>query len=214
VRVRDHGIGLEPDMLTRVFDLFVQGGKSSGGLGIGLTLARTLVELHGGTVRASSEGPGRGTEFVVRLPVGLPAESSSASRSGAADAEARPLWSTLIVDDNVDGATTLAEALRRRGHEVRVVHDGASALREVERCVPDLVLLDLGLPDLDGFEVASRLRRLPALRDTKLVAVSGYGQEHHQRRSSEAGFDRHLIKPIDLAQLEAALESLDRRPAP
>jgi len=207
VRVRDHGVGLPPDMVARVFDLFVQAGTPAGGLGIGLTLARTLVELHGGTVHAESAGPGQGTEFVVRLPVGRPTGMADPEPAAIVEAS-HASWRTLIVDDNVDGATALAEALRRRGHQVHVAHDGASALREAESCVPDLVLLDLGLPDLDGFEVAGRLKSLAALARTRIVAVSGYGQEQYQMRSAAMGFASHLVKPIDMAQLEAVLRRL------
>jgi len=205
--VRDNGVGIAPDMLPRIFDLFVQGGQSSGGLGIGLMLARTLVELHGGTIRASSDGPGQGSEFLVRLPAGLPERPSDWDSVSAADPVPAHGRRALVVDDNIDGATVLAEALRTRGHEVHVAHDGQSALEQALLLAPDIVLLDIGLPDLDGYEVASRIRNEPALTDTKVIAVTGFGQEQHQGRSAAAGFACHMVKPIDLAQLDAVLAS-------
>jgi len=210
LRVRDHGVGLESDMLNRVFDLFVQASKPSGGLGIGLTLARTLVELHGGTIHAESDGAGRGSDFVVRLPVGRP--TSAPASPVPPEAPARPPdilgLRVLIVDDNLDGATALAEALRRRGHQLQLAHDGQSAIREASRFGPDLVLLDLGLPDMDGFEVASQLQAMTDLARTRIVAVSGYGQEQVQRQSAAMGFAAHLVKPIDQASLDTVIRRL------
>jgi len=209
VAVRDDGMGIAPDMLPRIFDLFVQGEEAQGGLGIGLMLARTLVELHGGTIRASSPGQGQGSTFVVRLPAGPPERVPDWADSPSPSVAVAHGYRALVVDDNVDGATVLAEALRTRGHEVHIAHDGQSALREALRHAPDVVLLDIGLPDLDGYEVATRIRNEPALTGTRVIAVTGFGQEHQQGRSATAGFDHHMVKPIDLAQLDAVLASWD-----
>jgi PAS domain S-box-containing protein len=216
LRVRDNGVGIDPDLLPRLFDLFQQGGNAphggnaSGGLGIGLTLVRTLVELHGGGVRASSAGPGRGSEFEIRLPVG---EAPPASRTGvpAFDARLAPRrHRALIVDDNVDAALLLAEALRQRGHVVHLAHDGKTAVEVAMRHLPDVILLDLGLPDLDGYEVASRLRGQAGLTRSSIIAISGYGQAEYLTRSAEAGFSHHIVKPVDMAHLDAILTTLEK----
>ncbi|HET9941341.1 MAG TPA: ATP-binding protein, partial [Candidatus Eisenbacteria bacterium] len=208
VRVRDNGVGIAPDLLPRLFDLFQQGGNASGGLGIGLTLVRTLVELHGGGVRAMSAGPGKGSEFEVRLPIG---EAPPVPRTGppALDSKGEPRRQrTLIVDDNVDAAMLLAEALRQRGYVVHLAHDGKTAVEEALRSRPDVILLDLGLPDLDGYEVASRLRAQAGLEQSAIIAISGYGQAQYLTRSAEAGFSHHIVKPVDMAHLEALLTAL------
>ncbi len=209
VRVRDNGVGIAPDLLPRLFDLFQQGGHASGGLGIGLTLVRTLVELHGGGVRASSAGPGRGSEFEIRLPIG---DAHPEPRAGEFPSEAIPAarrHRALIVDDNVDAATLLAEALRQRGHAVHLAHDGRTAVEEAVRNLPDVILLDLGLPDLDGYEVASRLRGHAGLERSAIIAISGYGQAQYLTRSAEAGFSHHIVKPVDMAHLDALLTALE-----
>ncbi|MES1245112.1 MAG: ATP-binding protein [Acidobacteriota bacterium] len=203
--VKDDGPGIEPALLPRIFDLFVQEdrslARSHGGLGIGLTLVRSLVERHGGRVEAHSEGPGRGSEFVVRLPVLAGAFSAEpvpqADGTPALPGSAR----VLLVEDNVDAADALAELLRLWGHEVEVVHDGAAAVAKAGEVRPDVVLLDIGLPGMDGFQVARGLRALPGLRGALLVALTGYGQEGDRRRSAAAGFDHHLVKPVDLEEL-------------
>jgi PAS domain S-box-containing protein len=208
VRVRDNGVGIAPDLLPRLFDLFQQGGNASGGLGIGLTLVRTLVELHGGGVRAMSPGPGRGSEFEVRLPIG---ETPPVPRTcpPALDPKRDPRRQrALIVDDNVDAATLLAEALRQRGHVVHLAHDGKTAVEEALRHRPEVILLDLGLPDLDGYEVASRLRAQTGFEQSAIIAISGYGQAQYLTRSAEAGFSHHIVKPVDMAHLEALLTAL------
>lgn len=207
VAVRDDGMGISPEILPRIFDLFVQGEEAQGGLGIGLMLARTLVELHGGTIRASSAGEGQGSTFEVRLPAGPPERVPDWAESPSPNTAVAHGYRALVVDDNVDGATVLAEALRTRGHEVHIAHDGQSAVQQALRHAPDIVLLDIGLPDLDGYEVAARIRKEPALTGTKVIAVTGFGQEHQQGRSATAGFVHHLVKPIDLAQLDAVLAS-------
>ncbi len=208
VRVVDNGVGIRPEFLPRVFDLFAQADPAltgQAGLGLGLTLVKSLVEMHGGTVSAHSEGPGRGSEFVVRLPVAAEAGAAGAvpSESNKVDAPARRV---LIVDDNVDGARTLAVLLKLHGHEVRTVHEGAAALDAAADFGPDVVLLDIGLPGgLSGYDLAPRLRELPGLGGLLLVALTGYGQEEDKRRAAEAGFDAHLTKPADLPELQALL---------
>jgi PAS domain S-box-containing protein len=211
LRVKDNGPGIAPDLLPRIFDLFVQEdrslARSHGGLGIGLTLVRSLVERHGGRVEAHSAGPGQGSELVVRLPV-LPAGEPAGEPAGRppepppseapiGQASAR----VLLVEDNLDAADALAELLRMWGHEVEVVHDGAAAVERAVSTRPDVVLLDIGLPGMDGFQVAGALRALPHLRGALLVALTGYGQEADRQRSAAAGFDHHLIKPVDLGEL-------------
>jgi signal transduction histidine kinase len=217
-RVRDTGIGIPPELLPRVFDLFTQADaaldRSRGGLGIGLTLVKNLVRLHGGIVEARSEGPGLGSEFLVRLPLG--AEQcpqkypkpetpwpNSEGQPGAADAiepaaEARRL---LVVDDNEDAAQTLAALLTIAGHQVRVVHDGLAALEAADSYHPEAILLDIGLPGMSGHEVARQLRERTGPERPLLIALTGYGQEEDRRRSLEAGFDCHLVKPVDPPEL-------------
>jgi CheY-like chemotaxis protein len=208
VRIRDTGIGLAPDMLTSVFDLFTQESRtldrSQGGLGIGLTLVRSLVELHGGTVRATSEGPGLGSEFVVRLPA-LPAGTNGVDEAKASRPAPAPQHRLLIVDDNVDSAESMAELLALSGHEVRTAHDGAAALIEAQSFRPEVILLDIGLPGMNGYEVARRMREIPELRTATLMAMTGYGQDEDRRKSQEAGFDHHLVKPVDLSDLNRLL---------
>ena len=210
LRVRDGGQGIEPELLPRIFDLFVQEdrslARSHGGLGIGLTLVRSLVERHGGTVEAHSEGPGRGSEFVVRLPrctdrAAEPAEPRQ--ESGEERGPAR----ILLVEDNVDAADALAELLRLWGHEVEVAHDGATAVQSAGAIGPGVVLLDIGLPGMDGYQVAGALRLLPELQGTLIVALTGYGQESDRQRSARAGFDYHLVKPVDLEELRRLVSS-------
>jgi len=207
VRVRDEGAGIDPELLPRVFDLFVQGerslARSRGGLGIGLTLVRSLVERHGGTIEAASEGPGRGSELRVRLP--LLAAPERREPAAAPELPAAAGSRVLLVEDNLDAAESLGELLRIWGHEVTVAHDGAAALGAVPEARPEVVLLDIGLPGMDGYEVASRLRATPGLAGLRLIAVTGYGQESDRRRARLAGFDHHLVKPVDLDRLRALL---------
>jgi signal transduction histidine kinase/ActR/RegA family two-component response regulator len=216
LRVRDTGIGIAPEMLTRVFDLFVQAerrlDRAQGGVGIGLTLVQRLVEMHGGTVRATSPGLGRGSEFVVRLPaLAEPAPDRAARREENGGPAAAPRRRVLVVDDNVDAADSLVLLLRVSGQEVRVAYDGPTALLIAEAFRPQLVLLDIGMPGMDGYAVAQRLRRQPGLEGVTLVAVTGWGQEEDRQRSHEAGFDHHLVKPADPAALQRLLDSSDDR---
>ena len=207
VSIRDTGIGIPATLLPRVFDLFVQGARgldrAQGGLGLGLTLVRHLTERHGGTVSAHSDGPGSGSEFVVRLPAG--AEPALPPSTIAPIAAAPPAARVLVVDDNVDATEMLAEMLRAMGHSVAIAHDGAQALVLAAQLQPSTALLDIGLPTMNGHELAQRLRRLPGLERIRLVALSGYGQAEDQRRSLEAGFDVHLVKPATLSSILAAI---------
>ena len=211
IRVRDNGIGIPPEKLPQMFELFAQGdrtlARSEGGLGIGLTLVRSLVEMHGGRIEAFSEGQGRGSEFVVRLPA-IPAVPSSGAepprpvRAPAVPPKESPAAAVagrrvLVVDDNVDSARGTGLILSRHGYDVRLAYDGPAALVAAQEHRPEFVLLDIGLPGMDGYEVAQRLRQDPVLAGVRLVAVSGYGQESDRRRSQEAGFDQHLVKPVD-----------------
>jgi signal transduction histidine kinase/CheY-like chemotaxis protein len=215
IHVRDSGIGIAADLLPTVFNLFTQANRSldraQGGLGVGLTLVKRLVELHGGTVEARSEGIGRGSEFIVRLPTLVePEVNGSAGPVKAAELEKSLPCDRLravVVDDNVDAAESLADLLRLFGHEVHVLHDGPTGLAAARNLRPDLVLLDLGLPGMDGFEVARRLRAEPGF-EAVMVAVSGYGRDEDRRASREAGMKHHFVKPIDFPALRALLDSL------
>jgi PAS domain S-box-containing protein len=216
VSIRDTGAGIAPEMLSRVFDPFTQGnrskGTSLGGLGIGLTLVKMLVELHGGGVEAHSAGPGQGSEFIVKLRL----------VQDVAPADPEPVLSTvsgfpplriLVVDDNQDSAASLGLLLRLLGADTYAVFSGAEALRVAGTYQPDVVLLDIGMPDMDGHEVARRLRQSPEGRHVKLIALTGWGQEQDRIRSKLAGFDHHLIKPADVGALEALLDSFAPRRA-
>jgi PAS domain S-box-containing protein len=211
LRVRDDGAGISADLLPHVFDLFVQEerslARSHGGLGIGLTLVRSLVERHGGSIAAASEGAGRGSEITIRLPLlareGVDDDASTIV-PGKGESDGRPAR-ILLVEDNLDAAEALSELLRMWGHEVAVAHDGVSALRTAVEKTPGVVLLDIGLPGMDGYEVARKMRAIPALAAARLIALTGYGQEADRRRSSLAGVDHHLVKPVDLEQLRSLL---------
>jgi PAS domain S-box-containing protein len=210
--VRDTGRGIPQDMLPHVFELFTQvdhaASRAQGGLGIGLALVRSLVEMHGGSVQAVSAGPGTGSEFIVRLPLAInprPVDSTGQARPSVALAHRR----VLVVDDNRDAAESLAMLLKLIGAEVQVVYSGPDALKLLASYHPAVVLLDLGMPDMDGYEVARRIRQRPEYRDVTLIALTGWGQEEDRRRSQMAGFDYHLIKPADVAALETLLMSLD-----
>jgi PAS domain S-box-containing protein len=201
IQVRDTGVGIAPELMPRIFDLFAQGdrtmARSEGGLGIGLTLVQKLAEMHGGGVTAASEGPGKGSEFTVRLPAleGLVARTSP--RRGTLPRVARHGHRVLVVDDNLDSASGLSRLLKLLGHDVRVAHDGRDAVGVAQAHQPDIILLDIGLPGMDGYEVVRRLRTEECCKDALIIAVSGYGQPEDLRRSREAGFDDHLVKPVD-----------------
>jgi signal transduction histidine kinase/ActR/RegA family two-component response regulator len=211
--VRDSGIGIEPELLDRIFEVFVQAGqdrdRKRGGLGLGLAIARNLVEMHDGVLRAASDGPGKGSTFTVELPLLAGTKRSVDSRpSSAAKHPSGSRLRVLVVDDNVDAAAVLGEVLVELGHEVRIAHDGPAALEVVPEFRPDLALLDIGLPVMDGFEVAQRIVAMSNGNCPKLVAVTGYGQERDRRESIAAGFHDHVVKPVDLERLVKMLGSL------
>jgi CheY-like chemotaxis protein/anti-sigma regulatory factor (Ser/Thr protein kinase) len=195
--VRDSGIGIDADMLPRVFELFVQErqalDRSQGGLGLGLSIVKSLVELHGGTVRADSPGRGRGTTLTIRVP----------ALAGAPAVHGRKV---LVVDDNQDAAAMLADLLDAMGYAARVAHDGPHALRVAAEFEPELALLDIGLPVMDGYELAQRLRERG--RPLRLIAVTGYGQEADKQRTREASFDAHLVKPVSADHLQGVIRGL------
>jgi len=201
VTVEDEGDGIPADLLPRVFDLFVQGdqtlARSQGGLGIGLTLVRRIVEMHKGRVSAASAGKGLGSRFTIRLPVLPPAAPPPDAGAPTKSARTGALRRVLVVDDNVDAADTIGKLLEMFGHRVQCVYDGPSALAAAEAFRPDVIVLDIGLPGMDGYEVARRLRANPAFHGTPLIAVTGYGQDEDRNRSRGVGFDQHLTKPID-----------------
>jgi PAS domain S-box-containing protein len=217
IAVTDNGVGITPSILPEMFNLFAQAdtapGRSRGGLGIGLTLVRSFVEMHGGTVTGESGGPGRGSTFVVRLPL-LP-EPNQRVRASESDRSVSRVSAVvprkvLVVDDNPDVADSLAGWLSDCGHDVRVAATGELALAEAEAFRPDLMLIDVALPGINGHETARRVRAIPGLEDVVLVAVTGYGQEGDRHRSLDAGFDQHLVKPLSDEGLSNLLESLSR----
>jgi two-component system CheB/CheR fusion protein len=199
VRIRDTGIGIAPEMLPRLWDLFMQADRTldraQGGLGIGLTVTRRLVELHGARIEAQSQGLGQGAEFVVTLPA-LP---TMEERRPTAPAESIPQRTArvLVVEDNADTAESLTMLLELLGHRVRAAYDGVAALDAARANVPDVMLVDIGLPGMDGYEVARRVRRDPDLKQVVLVALTGYGREEDKQEAMAAGFDYHLVKPVN-----------------
>ena len=204
LRIRDEGIGLQPEERPRVFDLFMQGGHGAGGMGVGLALVKRLVELHGGTVTAESEGLGSGALFTVRFPVaGKPDEEASAPPALSAGAQ-----SVLLVEDNDDARQMLEAALAASGHRVRAARDGAGGLALAAQSPPDVALIDIGLPDMDGYELARRLRAERGCERVAMVAITGYGQSEDRRRAFEAGFAAHLTKPVTPERLRRALAGL------
>jgi PAS domain S-box-containing protein len=209
VSVRDTGIGIRPEMLERIFELFEQErqelDRAKGGLGLGLTIVRSLVAAHGGTVHAVSEGPGKGSEFVVYLPIAQDTLTPAASHRRAGAGAEGPPRRVLVVDDNRDAADLLAAVLQAMGHEVEVAYDGPEALAKLEHFTPEVALLDIGLPVMDGYELARRIREKPRLAQTRLFAVTGYGQARDREQSAAAGFDAHFVKPVDLAEIDKAV---------
>jgi CheY-like chemotaxis protein len=213
LEVTDDGIGMEPELVKRVFDLFAQAerssDRSSGGLGLGLALVKSLVELHGGTVTAASAGAGKGSKFTVRLPRLHESSAGFAEPEPATGLQSAPApLKILVVDDNADAAAVLSMLLEVAGHHV-LVEDGASQAMERARLEsPDVCLLDIGLPDMDGNELAKRLRAQPGTARSVLIAVTGYGQEEDRKATLAAGFDHHLVKPVDVKKLASILSDV------
>jgi PAS domain S-box-containing protein len=217
ISVKDNGIGLSPTALAHIFQMFSQVedaySRSEGGLGIGLALVKGLVTLHGGSIEALSDGPGAGSEFIVTLPIDRGLAGSDLDERRAPDASAKPSQRRILVaDDNQDAADSLAMLLEAAGHEVRTAHGGETALSVASTFQPAVALLDIGMPDLDGYQVAERIRSAPWGRSMHLIAITGWGQEEDKRRALGAGFDFHLTKPIELHQLEALLDECASRP--
>lgn len=219
ISVRDAGDGIDAELLPRVFDMFAQGSQASesarGGLGIGLALVKSLVEMHDGRIEARSPGLRQGSEFVIHLPIAPHAFKGQPVVPDSPPAEVPveiPPRRILVVDDNHDQAQSLAMLLRLMGHEVEVAHDGHAAIELAERMVPEMALLDIGLPGINGYAVARRIREQPRLRGMTLVAQTGLGQTDDRLRSQEAGFDHHLVKPLDLDNLQRILASLPSTP--
>jgi two-component system CheB/CheR fusion protein len=212
VCVRDSGIGIAPELLPSIFDMFTQAGRtlgrSQGGLGIGLALVRRLVELHGGSVRAHSDGPGKGSEFRVRLPDLPPQRLEPFEPPPEPEPARRRTLRVLVVEDELAVAEMLVMLLELWGHSVQAVHDGPAALAVAPTFRPEVALCDIGLPGMDGYQLARQLRQQEGLNKSVLIAITGYGQEEDQRRAQEAGFDHHLIKPVDPAELEKLLTSI------
>lgn len=212
ISVRDSGIGISPEMLPRIFEMFTQiehsASRTQGGLGIGLTLVRSLVEMHGGNIEAHSEGSGKGCEFIVHLALDLrpPTEIASGEMWHSRQLSPRRV---LVVDDNRDAADTLGRLLNIVGVEARAVYTGAEALQVLETYRPAVLLVDIGMPDMDGYELARRVRQSPKYHDMTLIALTGWGQEEDRRRSQAAGFNFHLTKPADFNTLQALLGSLE-----
>lgn len=208
LRVADRGSGISPDVLPRIFDLFTQAAvsadRSQGGLGIGLTLVRRLVELHGGTVEAESEGEGRGSTFTVRLPIAPAAPTRTDSRPDIKGSPRR----VMLVDDHADARAMYAIVLQSDGHTVYEAGDGDAALALFTHARPDVAVVDIGMPGMDGYEVARRIREQPEGHDLMLIALTGWGQEEDRRRTSQAGFDHHLLKPADISALKSLFTSI------
>ena len=213
--MRDSGVGISDERLPRIFDLFSQSDPSPdrahGGLGVGLTLARRLVDMHAGELTVSSAGPGRGSEFRTVLPAltTAPMRQAASPLQPAGSATKPPtalrVLRVLIVDDHVDATRALRRLLLVMGHEVTIAHDGQSGIEMASRDRPDVILLDIGLPQMDGYAVARHLRSLPHFGTTRIIALTGYGAEEARQNVRRAGFDEHLIKPVDADELEAAL---------
>lgn len=212
ISIRDTGIGIAAELLPKVFDMFMQvdvaTDRSQGGLGIGLTLVRSLTELHDGTVSVHSEGPGKGSEFVVRLPVVAKARTSGLATAKSTAEPTIAARRILVVDDNVDAAKTLGMLLKYLGADVRVVHNGPAGIDAIEEFQPNVVLLDIGMPGMDGYAVARKIRERHGIDSVTLIALTGWGQEDDRRRTREAGFDHHLVKPADINALQTLLLTL------
>jgi CheY-like chemotaxis protein len=211
VSIKDSGVGISAASLPRIFELFAQSHAVAGmptGLGVGLALARSVVKLHDGSIEARSEGNGRGAEFIVSLP--LSSNEAESTQSNGGGLMATPSRRVLIVDDSRDNAETMAVLLRMSGHDVELAFDGEQALEVAERFRPELVLLDLGMPRIDGLETCRRLRARAWAKDIMIVALTGLGQREDRRRTAEAGFNDHLLKPVGYAVLQRLLHDLHR----
>ena len=207
IYVRDNGLGIAPDMQSKVFDMFTQIDsdikRSEGGLGIGLALSKGLVHLHGGRLDVRSDGAGKGSEFRIWLPRSVIVDASATPPADTAESAAdTPTRRVLLADDNVDGAETMGMLLESNGHEIHLAHSGTAALEAVKRLKPDIVILDIGMPDMDGYEVAERIRHEAWGKKLKLIAITGWGQAEDKRRAIAAGFDHHMTKPVDPDDLE------------
>jgi CheY-like chemotaxis protein len=212
VSVTDNGAGIPQDKLESIFDMFMQvdrtSARSQGGLGIGLTLVKRLTEMHGGSIEARSAGEGQGSEFIVRLPV-LDRSQIQERIGSEMEPDSQPQRRILIVDDNRDSAESLAMLMEITGNQTYLAHDGVEAVAAVEKYRPEVVLLDIGLPELNGYEVCRRVREKPWGKDIVVIALTGWGQEDDRRRSEEAGFNGHLVKPVDYDKLLDLLASFN-----
>lgn len=212
--MKDNGLGIPVEAQPRIFEMFSQVDRNmeraQGGLGIGLTLVRRLTEMHGGTVEVTSEGPGRGSEFTVRIPVLQEVQPGSAGQAIGPGPVAAAKRRILIVDDNRDAAESLGMMLRLMGNEVRTAHDGLAAVEVADAYRPEMILLDIGLPKLNGYDACRRIREQPWSNGTVIVALTGWGQEEDRRRSQEAGFDHHLVKPVEVDNLTKLLAHVKR----
>jgi CheY-like chemotaxis protein/anti-sigma regulatory factor (Ser/Thr protein kinase) len=210
--IGDNGIGIRSEILPHIFDLFYQAnrtkGREQGGMGIGLALARSLVEMHGGQVEARSDGPGRGSVFVVRLPLAAAPSQDERVEGDATVASVPASHRVLVIDDDRDVGDSLGMLLQLMGADVRVAYDGEAALAVISGFKPHLVLLDIGMPGMNGYETARQIRKLPERQDLILVALSGWGRDEDRRHSAEAGFDHHFVKPMEVDAIENLLASL------
>ncbi|MCE5231174.1 response regulator [bacterium] len=209
VKVRDTGMGIAPEMLPQIFDLPIELGRdrSRGGLGVGLTLVKQIIDLHGGSIEARSEGIGCGSEFVIRLPAFIDEKTGNAPHAQGFTPAWSPMRRILVVDDVADSAESLADLLILWGHDIQTAHDGPTAIKVAHAFQPEVVLLDIGMPGMDGYQVARTLREMKECADALLVAMTGYGQEEDRELALQAGFDRHLTKPVELEELQKILTS-------
>jgi CheY-like chemotaxis protein/two-component sensor histidine kinase len=217
ISIKDNGIGIASEVLPRIFDMFSQASpalqRSQGGLGIGLSLVKGLVELHGGRITAASEGPAKGSEFTVQLPIAAAGNGGSPESAGPTESTSPARRRILIVDDLRDSADSLSRLMRLRGHETQTAYDGEEAIAMAQAMRPDAVLLDIGMPKMNGYDVCRQIRLQPWGKQILMIAVTGWGQEEDRRRTEEAGFDHHLVKPVDPAVLVRLLTANARQPS-